>query len=233
MNDLNDAAWAQAELDEWQQILEGEAMKIPTKGGVDFEPAPEGNHIGICIALADLGLQPGSSLYPNPKREVWLRFELPTERIQWTTKDGEDKEGPLTLSRRFTASMHETANLRKFIESWFGRKFPNDAAAGDFDLEKLLGRKCLLNVTHSEKMGRKFADIANATPIPKGMNADYPQYNPSVYYSIDKPNPAAFELLPGWVQEKINGRLVVDKPASNRTSGAPAAVEDFDDSIPF
>ena len=84
------------------------------------------------------------------------------------------------IGRTFTASMSEKANLRKLIESWFGKKFPNDEAAADFDCTKLLGYKCLLNVTHTEKGQKTYANVANATPIPKySGNAvgDTPKYS--------------------------------------------------------
>jgi hypothetical protein len=209
-------------------------MKFPAKASADFEIVPSGNHIAICNAIVDLGLQPGSGQYPEPKRQVYVRFELPTERIKYK-KDGADLEGPMSIGRSFTASMSEKANLRKFIESWFGKKFPTDDAAADFDLFNLLGRKCLLNVTHAEKAAKTYANIQNATPIPKGMTADYPQHNESLYYSLDDHNQQTFMALPEWLRKKIDGRIrmpeserIPDDEPAMATSG-----EDFDDDIPF
>src|SRR5688500_16675950 len=124
-------------------------MKFPAKASVEFTAVPIGNHVAICNAVVDLGLQPGSGRYPDPKPQVYIRFELPTESITYT-KDGHEITGPMTIGRTFTASMSEKANLRKFLESWFGKKFPTDNAAADFDLKNILGRKCLLNI----KIGR-------------------------------------------------------------------------------
>lgn len=206
-------------------------MKFPAKASADFENAPAGNHIAICNAIVDLGLQPGSGMYPDPKRQVYLRFELPTEQTTYQ-KDGQPITGPMSIGRTFTASMSEKANLRKLIESWFGKKFPTDEAASDFDLNNVLGRKCLLNVTHTEKGGKTYANISNATPIPKGMTADYEQHNPSVYFSLDSPDDRVFNTLPKWLKEKIEGRLEESKTAS-RSPDQPAAAQDFDDDIPF
>jgi hypothetical protein len=209
-------------------------MKFPAKASADFEIVPSGNHIAICNAIVDLGMQPGSGQYPEPKRQVYVRFELPTERIKYK-KDGADLEGPMSIGRSFTASMSEKANLRKFIESWFGKKFPNDDAAADFDLFNLLGRKCLLNVTHAEKAAKTYANIQNATPIPKGMTADYKQHNESLYYSLDDHNQQTYMALPEWLRKKIDSRIQMPESEriEERDEPVTAGGEDFDDDIPF
>lgn len=206
-------------------------MKFPAKASVDFEVVPSGNHVAICNAIVDLGLQPGSGMYPDPKHQVYIRFELPTERVRYQ-KDGKEIEGPMSIGRTMTASMSEKANLRKFIESWFGKKFPSDDVAADFDLGKLLGCKCLLNVTHTEKGQKVYANIANATPIPKGMTADYPQHNISLYFSLDEPDDNAFNALPEWLRKKISERLDEDA-STDKDTDARAAAGDFDENIPF
>jgi hypothetical protein len=180
-------------------------MKFQAKAN-DFEIVPSGNFPAICNGVIDLGMQPGSAMYPKPKHQVYIRFELPTEQIEYT-KDGKQLKGPMSIGRTFTASMSEKANLRHFIESWFGKKFANDNIASDFDLKKLLGRRCLLNVTHTERSNRTYANVTTATPIPKGMKSDQPQHNANLYYSLDEPDPKEFDKLPSWLQEKINGRI--------------------------
>jgi hypothetical protein len=210
-------------------------VKFQAKASTDFEICPAGNHVGICNAVIDLGLQPGRGQYPAPKHEVYVRFELPTERVSYQ-KDGKDIEGPMSIGRSFTASMNEKANLRKFVESWFGKKFPTDDAAASFDFANLLGRKCLLNVTHSEKGGKVYANINAATPIPKGMTADYPQHNKSMFFDLSAPDQMAYQALPEWLRKKIDGRLSEEAPAKD--GGAPdernPPPDDFgDESIPF
>jgi hypothetical protein len=196
-------------------------MKFPAKASGDFAICPAGNHVAICNAVVDLGMQPGSGQYPDPKHQVYIRFELPTEQIKYV-KDGVEVSGPMSIGRTFTASMSEKANLRKFIESWFGKKFPNDNAAADFDHAALLGRRCLLNVTHTEKDGRSYANIANATPIPKGMVADQQQHNGSLYFDLTAGDQTeTFNRLPEWLQKKINERLD-DRPGhkGSKANGA-------------
>jgi hypothetical protein len=212
-------------------------MKLPAKAGGDFEIAPAGNHVAICNAIVDLGMQKGTAMYPAPKHQIYVRFELPGETVTYT-KDGREMSGPMSIGRRFTASMSGKANLRKFVESWFGKPFPNDDAAADFDLKVLLGRKCLLNVTHNEKPGGKtYANIKDATPIPKGMPTDFAQHNQSIYFDITAPDNAAFERLPEWLQrivhERLGDRPDEQKPAASNGAAAATADVDFDDDIPF
>ena len=153
-------------------------MKFQARTSVDFEIAPAGNHIAILNGIVDLGIQPGRGMYPTPRREVYIRFELCNERIKFQ-KDGRDVEGPMSIGRTFTASMSEKANLRKFIEGWFGKKFQTDGAAEAFEFKQLLGRKCLLNVTHNERAGKTYANIESAAPLPKGMVASQEQEKPA------------------------------------------------------
>lgn len=204
-------------------------MKFPAKASKDFATVPAGNHVAICNAVIDLGLQPGSGMYPEPKRQVYLRFELPTERVKYE-RDGKEVEGPMSIGRTLTASMSQKANLRKLIESWFAKAFPTDDAAADFDLENLLGRKCLLNVTHTEKGEKVYANVSNATPIPKGMPVDYAQHNQSLFYSLDEPDEKVYQALPEWLRKKIDGRLEEEVV---ETSPRENAREEFGDDIPF
>jgi hypothetical protein len=211
-------------------------VKFSAKATADFEIAPSGNHVGICNGIIDLGIQPGSGQYPAPKHQVYLRFELPTERVKYQ-KDGKEIEGPMSMGRSFTASMSEKANLRKFIESWFGKKFPTDDAASDFDLQTILGRKCLLNVTHTEKGQKVYANISNATPIPKGMTAEYAQHNRSLYFSLSKPDQIVYQSLPEWLRKKIDSRITEEKMVADYAAGRDERnppPDDFDDrDIPF
>lgn len=213
-------------------------MKFPAKHSEDFSPVPQGAHVAICTGVIDLGLQPGSAQYPDPKHQVYLRFELPGERIKYS-KDGHEVEGPMSIGRTFTASMGTKANLRKFVESWRGASF-TDSQAADFDFAKLLGQRCLLNVTHATKGEKTYANIMTATPLPKGMKSEEPQHNASAYFSLDAPDQKVFAALPEWLRKKISERL---QPAQHDSdpgyderdvTTAPNGSWDEDgDSIPF
>jgi hypothetical protein len=153
---------------------------------------------------------------------VYIRFELPTEIIEFE-RDGGKVSGPMSIGQRFTASMNAKANLRKFIEGWFGKKFPTDQAAADFDLMQLVDKKCLLNVTHNEGAERTYANISGASPIPKGMASNYKRVNPALMFDLAAPDDDAFQAMPNWLQTLISKHMAGEaKAAPAKNGGKPA-----------
>lgn len=179
------------------------AMTFPVGGGGgDFKRISSGSHLGICNMVVDIGLQPGSALHPEPKRQVVIRWEVPGERVEYEV-NGEKKEGPMTISRTVTASMNEKATLRQLLENWRGRKFTNDEAA-KFDVSSILGKSCLLSISESTKGDKTYSNVASVSPLIKGMASPEAE-NPLLYYADD--NRKSFESLPKWVKEKIEGQI--------------------------
>lgn len=148
-------------------------------GGGDFEIVPEGTHIARCVRIVDLGMQPGGKDFPEPKKTVMFTFEIPAEM---RLINGEER--PALISRRFTASLHEKATLRKFLETWRGRKFTKDELAG-FELRKVLGQPCMLTVVHSDNAGKHYANVQAAAAMPRGSMAPA-QMETAVYYEIEQ-----------------------------------------------
>jgi hypothetical protein len=66
------------------------AIIAKDSGGKDFEPLPEGGHAAICDMMVDLGLQ---ETHFGPKHKVYLRFQVPAERVQWEKFNAEDVRG--------------------------------------------------------------------------------------------------------------------------------------------
>lgn len=203
-------------------------MTFPTGGTTsDFKRVPAGSHIAVCNLIADCGMQPGSQLYPNPKHKLYVRFEIPAERVEYE-KDGQTIEGPMTIGSFYTASMNEKATLRKHLESWRGRSFTDEEAA-QFDVSAILGKACMLSVVHSEAGGKTYANIASIGAMPKGVPIPKAE-NPLLYY--DDSSPAVdLDKLPKWLQDKINGQLTGEAPPT--TPPQPDQGGFTDDDIPF
>lgn len=203
-------------------------LPVGSNGGGDFKRAPAGSHIAVCNLVADCGMQPGSQAFPAPKRKVYLRFEIPAERIEYE-KDGVPVEGPLTIGSFYTASMNEKATLRKHLEGWRGRKFTDDEAAA-FDVSALLGKACMLNVVESESGGKTYSNIAGIGSMPKGVPAPKAE-NPLLYYDAES-GQDALDALPKWLREKIEGQIRPNKPGASESH---ASSDDFidDPDIPF
>jgi hypothetical protein len=71
--------------------------------------------------------------------------------------------------KRYTLSLHEKANLRRELETWRGKKFTAEEGEG-FDLEKLLGANCQLQVIHNEKDdGTVYANVQAIVPAGRGL----------------------------------------------------------------
>ncbi|WP_202844734.1 phage replication initiation protein, NGO0469 family [Luteimonas saliphila] len=205
------------------------ALTLPVggSGGGDFKRAPAGSHIAVCNLVADCGLQPGSQAFPAPKRKIYVRFEIPAERVEYE-KDGKQVEGPLTIGSFYTASMNEKATLRKHLEGWRGKAFTDDEAAA-FDVSALLGKAAMLSVIESESGGKTYSNIAGIGKMPKGM--DPPEAENPLLYFDDSCGSKELEALPKWLREKIEGQLRPSKPGGSESH---AGSDDFrDDDIPF
>jgi hypothetical protein len=204
------------------------ALTLPVggSGGGDFKRAPAGSHIAVCNMVADCGIQPGSPAYPAPKRKIYVRFEIPAERVEYE-KDGKQVEGPLTIGSFYTASMNEKATLRKHLEGWRGKQF-DDAEAAAFDVSALLGKAAMLSVIESENGGKTYSNIAGIGKLPKGMPAPEAE-NPLLYFDGES-DPDDVEKLPKWLREKIEAQM---KPSKPHASESHAGSEFRDDDIPF
>jgi len=189
-------------------------LRLPAKGGADFEKVPPGTHVAICNMIVDVGLQPGNAQFagvvdkdgkpdsrgqPSPK--IYFRFEVPGQRMSYT-KDGVEHEGPMTIYANYRASLNKKANLRKAIESFRGRKFANDGEAEAYDVFALLGQACMILVTHSED--GKYANIDNIMALPSGVPRPKAE-NPLLKYT--KEEDQAYASLPNFLKEKVDGQL--------------------------
>ena len=110
---------------------------------------------------------------------------------------------PLTISKTYTLSLHEKAGLRKDLAAWRSRDFTEEEAKG-FDISKLLGVYCMLNVTTSENNGKTYTNIAGITPLPQALkNAKPTPVHEIIAFDLDNPNWDAFQKFHEKLQEAI------------------------------
>lgn len=216
------------------------SLVVSDTGGGDYTPAPEGTHFGVCDMVVDLGHQRTTYMGAESiKKQVYIRWQVPAERIEWTDGTGAKHEGPMVIGKTYTASLGEKANLRKDLQSWRGRMFTEDEAKG-FDISNLLGKGATITVTHKESNGRVYANVASVGGIPKGMEAPKLE-NGSLLFDTDAPENIG--QLPKWLREKVESRVAApgaDDPPEQR-GGVPAGQEghipgydtDLDDDVPF
>ena len=144
---------------------------VATQGTNEFPKVPTGVHNARCVRVIDLGTQRndygGNITY---KRQVLIIWEVP-EQIS--------NDVPMTISKFYTLSLHEKSNLGMDLVSWRGRPFTETEKKG-FDISKLIGHTCLLNVIQ----GNKRTQIGSIMPLPKGDKIAE-QYHTSVTFSMD------------------------------------------------
>lgn len=176
-------------------------------GGGNFKKAPVGNHIGRCYQMLDLGTQTskGGMYAGKVARKILVGWELLGEDSdgQPMTVNVNGKEMPLTISKEYTLSMHEKASLRKELGAWRGKPF-TDEEAKVFDITKLVGAYCMVNVTHSESGGKEYANVSGLSPLPGALKNSKPAgVHAPIIFEIENPDMEVFDALPDWLKNKV------------------------------
>jgi len=170
---------------------------IAKDGGKEFAkiPLPEaGTTQAVCCGVWDLGNQKtkyqnedGSDKYQH---KIVIAWEI-SERINEPSSEYNGK--PYMMTKTYTLSLGEKANLRRDLESWRGKPFTAEDVKQGFDLEKLYGVNCFIGIKHetSVKNGNTYANVTAILPLPKGTEKIQP-----VRGKDEKP--------PKWVSELQN-----------------------------
>jgi len=178
-------------------------IKADKSTKVQRELIPNGTHVARCYSMVHIGTVQWEYLGEiKHTNKVRLTFELPHELRVFNSDKGEQ---PIVISKEYTLSMHEKANLRKDVEAWRGKRF-TEQEADDFDITKLLGRACMLNIIDQEaKNGNIYNNIAGISPLMKGMECPA-QYNESFEFNYqDSFDSAWVENQPEFIKDMIKG----------------------------
>ena len=130
-------------------------MPIIASEGGDRPLAPEGLHPAVCCDVVDLGLV--LNKFGKKQHKVYIRWQLDVV----DPETGERHEA----TRRYTLSLWQS-NLAKDLQSWRGKPFTPEEKKG-FDLERLLGANCQLQIVHEERNGTVYANVNAVVPPPK------------------------------------------------------------------
>lgn len=178
-------------------------MLTAPKPDTNYELCPSGTHIARLYKIINLGTHDGEwQGQPKTTALVRLYWELPNE-IKEYEKDGQKVSAPFAISREFTFSMGEKANLRKIVEGMIGTTLGDDEAFA-FDIEQLLGMPCLVTIVHEvgQSSGKKFAKLTTTAPMMRGMEAPA-QVNESEVLDVNDLSEEAIGKLPDWLQDKM------------------------------
>lgn len=186
-----------------------------------FELPPAGTFAARCCHVIDLGTQTVD--YQGQTKS------LHKIALAWVLPDELKTDGtPFVVGRRFTASLHEKAALRQFLEGWRGRAFTPEELKG-FALPKLINAPCLLNIVHVERDGKTYAEVKGASPLPKGMQPPPPVSDHIIFDISDPATWSAFERLTARQQEAIEAS---PEWRARQQSQSPS-IADIDDDIAF
>lgn len=123
---------------------------------------PAGVVQAVCIDVEDLG-EVETSFEGKSKTQNLVNLHWETEEMHPEFNE------PFRVRKRYNNSLNEKATLCKDLESWRGRPFSDEDKKG-FDLDKLLGKNCMLNIVHEDgKDGKTYANIKAITPISKKL----------------------------------------------------------------
>ena len=217
--------------------MESEKMIIAkqTSSGSDFKLPPAGSFLARLYRIIDIGTQTTEWMGKKKmQRKIIAMFEL----------HGEDNDGqplqtaegkPLIVSKRYTLSLDEKATLRKDLEAWRGKAFTQEELDG-FNLEVLLGKCCMVSITHSTYDGKEYANIAGISQVPAALKklGEPVGVNELMIFTLEPFDQDKFnklsEGMQGVIKKSAEYRNTFE-PNSAPVSSAPSEL--MDDDIPF
>lgn len=179
------------------------SMPEPSK---DFKQLEPGTYAAVCDMVVNIGVQQ-FEFQDEVKNieQLYLRFEIPSERLEYTDKEGHEQNKPMVIGTILTNSLHEKAKLRHFLDSWRGKAF-TESELQQFDLSTILGKSCILTVVkRTGNNGKTYANIAGIGRLMKGV-AEPKAENTLIGYHPEFQREQE-SLLPQWIKEKIAARI--------------------------
>jgi len=213
-------------------------MAITAKKGEGFEREliPAGNYVARCYKMIEIGTVPNEYMGETKMlHKVRIGWELPTELKVFNPEKGEQ---PCVIDKEYTLSLGEKANLRKDLQSWRGKAF-TESEAEAFDITKLLGVPCMLNIIHvqgKKDTSKTYQAIGSVSPMPKGLECP-PQINQTFTFEFDTFSQEKFDSLPDFIKDQIKTseefKALTNPIADAKNEPDPIGKEHEDSDVPF
>lgn len=198
------------------------------------ELIPAGNYVARCYQMIHIGTVMENFMGEGKLlNKVRIGWELPTELHVFNEEKGEQ---PRVISKEYTLSLNEKANLRKILASWRGKDF-TDAEAKAFDITVLVSKPCMLNIIHKHGVQdptKIYEEIGSISPLPKGFTCPA-QINLSFILDYDNFNEDMYNSLPDFIKDKMKNSLEfakLNEPASTNVTEPEEPEYDLND-LPF
>lgn len=127
-----------------------------------YTVAPEGLFPAVCVDVVDMGM----------RRNKLSGKDQHKCRIAWQLEEKDPETGfRYVVSGFYTLSLNPKSTLSGILEAWRGKPF-TDAERTKFDVEKLIGKPCQVQIVHRAGMeGQVFCNVQAVVPLGKGMTA--------------------------------------------------------------
>lgn len=181
------------------------ALVIKDSGSGNFADVPNignGQYPARVVQIVDMGVQ-RMEVYGKPdemeeKPVVRITYEFSTKRID-ITKDGVTESRPRWLGKDYKVSKDERGNLRKAVDNIL----PGFDWEGDSDITLIAGKACMVAVGTTS--GGKDKIVATNAAI-EGFEVGELE-NPVTIFDLSDPSLDDFNVLPQWIQTKIEGSV--------------------------
>ena len=210
------------------------AIIATSNGNSQRELIEPGNYVARCYKMLQIGTVKETIMgVEKTLHKVRIGWELPGELRVFSEEKGEQ---PIIIDKEYTLSMHEKSRLRADLKSWRGKDFSEDEAKA-FDITKLIGAPCMLNIIHKpSKDGlRQYEEISSIAKMPKGM--DCPAAISKIQIlSYDDFDWELFESQPDFIKDKIKASEEyknLQSPGHKEAVPAHELVTVDDDDLPF
>lgn len=189
-------------------------MKWEDSGGTSFEQAPVGTHLAKCVSVVDIGTQKGEYQgQVNYRRQNIITWELPKK----LREDGQ----PFIISKFYTASIGEKANLRRDLINWFGT--PPKAP---FDPAQLLGKACQVIVSERENSDKRV--VSGLASLPDGVELPEGTHNKQFFFDLDNFDEELFNNLGDGLK-----KMIEKSPEYAKVINGESDEEVSEEEIPF
>jgi len=196
----------------------------------EFKNSPPGSHLGRLYKIVDLGTQQGEwEGKATYARKMIFYFELHGEDDKGQPLVNDDGK-PLIVTKYYNASLGEKATLRKHLQTWLNLDFSKMPEG--FDLEKLLGKFAMINVTTYQKDGKTRASVEGLSAVPAiVVKHGLPEgFNEISMFTLNKFDSAKFDALSDGIK-----KMIMSSPEYRALTQQPESSSDDlgNDDIPF
>jgi hypothetical protein len=176
------------------------AIRVPQPKS--FTPCPKGQYSAVCVDVVDLGEQDTGF---KDERTGTPKMAYKVDIVWQVSKRMEDGR-PFLVSSRYSLSFGEyngkRSNLLLLLDAWGITTQDLLDESNEHDIERLIGRHCILNVVHRKGIKNPeatYANVASIFPLMPGMEPmEMEGYKRRVHNpGPAKPAPVDLSVFPG------------------------------------